>query len=160
MTTAEIYALARRVGFPSETARKMTAIAMKESSGNPRAFNGVGLDESYGLWQINMRGALGPARRAEFGLASNDDLYDPEINARIAYSLWGGNDANLERHWAIYTGPGAAAYARYLAALPAFEGSGSPGRSDQTSPDQVTWTSSDQIIGAIVGGALLYLLFG
>lgn len=127
LSVAQIYAIARRAGFPPETARRMVAIALKESSGDTRAFNGRGADQSYGLWQINMLGALGPARRAQFGLTSNEDLYDPEINARVAHSLWGGDDRNLERHWAIYSGPGAAHYARYLASLPDFEGAGAGG---------------------------------
>ena len=37
----------------------MTAIALRESAGDPNAFNGDAAtgDRSYGLWQINMRDA-------------------------------------------------------------------------------------------------------
>lgn len=66
------------------------AIAMAESSGNPRAHNPVPPDDSYGLWQINMRGNLGPERRAQFGLTSNEQLYDPATNARAMVAISGG----------------------------------------------------------------------
>jgi len=52
---------------------------------NPDASTG---DESYGLFQINMIGDLGPARREKFGLSSNNELYDPVKNAEIAYKMW------------------------------------------------------------------------
>src|SRR3982750_492240 len=60
----------------------MAAIALAESNGNPTAHNAVPPDDSYGLWQINMRGKLGPARRQAFGIQSNTELFDPTKNAR------------------------------------------------------------------------------
>lgn len=101
MTPAEIYSVARNAGFPPSTAVSMTAIAMRESGGNPQAFNGVPPDSSYGLWQINMIGSLGPARLAQFGLSDASELFDPNVNAMAAYAIWGGDDANLSRHWYI-----------------------------------------------------------
>lgn len=93
-TTALIDTL-RRAGFQGPALRTAYAIMMRESRGNPRAFNGnrgTG-DQSYGLFQINMLGDMGPARRREYGLSSNDDLYDPFTNARAAYRLSkGGTD--------------------------------------------------------------------
>lgn len=118
MTPEQIYQLARSVGFPPQTATSMVAIALKESGGNPSAFNGTAPDRSYGLWQINMHGSLGPARRQEFGLAEDSDLFDPETNARAAYAIWAGNDANLARHWYIDRGIN---QSRYLQFLPAAE---------------------------------------
>lgn len=97
----ELYQVARGAGFPAATAVKMVAIALKESGGDPNALNAKPPDESYGLWQINMLGPLGDARLRQFGLSSKSQLYDPAVNARIAYSLWAGSDANLDRHWAI-----------------------------------------------------------
>jgi hypothetical protein len=68
---------------------------MKESTGRPYAHNensNTG-DNSYGLFQINMIGSLGPARREQFGLASNENLFNPLTNAAIAYIISdGGND--------------------------------------------------------------------
>jgi hypothetical protein len=64
----------------------MVAISEPESGGNPRAHNpnaSTG-DNSYGPWQINMLGGMGPERRKEFGIASNEELFDPATNARAA----------------------------------------------------------------------------
>lgn len=84
-TTA--YNLIKKAGGTDEEARTMAAISVAESRGNPRAHNGTYPDDSYGLWQINMLGGMGPERRARFGLKSNEDLYDPETNARVALAL-------------------------------------------------------------------------
>jgi cell wall-associated NlpC family hydrolase len=68
---------------------------MRESGGRPDAFNGnVGTgDRSYGLFQINMLGNLGPARLKQYGLANNEALLDPATNARVAYQMSkGGTD--------------------------------------------------------------------
>ena len=68
---------------------------MRESGGRPDAFNpnrATG-DESYGLFQVNMLGDLGPARRKQFGLRSNQDLLDAATNASVAYRMSkGGKD--------------------------------------------------------------------
>lgn len=114
LTAGQLYQLALSVGFPPSTAVQMTAIALKESGGNTNAYNGTPPDDSYGLWQINMYGNLGPARMAQFGLNAETDLFDPTTNAMAAYTIWGGNDNNLNIAWAIY---GADA-AKYQAALP------------------------------------------
>jgi hypothetical protein len=68
----------------------MTAVALAESGGDERAHNNnpATRDDSYGLWQINMYGSLGPDRRRTFGLTSNNDLFNPETNAKIAGQLW------------------------------------------------------------------------
>lgn len=86
------------------------AIALAESGGNTRAHNAMPPDNSYGLWQINMIGNLGPARRQQFGLSSNDDLFDPAHNAR-AMAVISGKGANF-RPWTTYGG------LRYRAAYP------------------------------------------
>jgi hypothetical protein len=54
----------------------------------PRAFNGRGNDLSYGWMQINMRGSLGPARMASFGLSSYEDLFIPEVNLEAGFALF------------------------------------------------------------------------
>lgn len=76
-------------GFEGENLKQAWAIVMKESSGNPRALNDnprTG-DLSYGLFQINMIGKMGPDRLEKYGLSSNEDLFNPRINARVAYSI-------------------------------------------------------------------------
>lgn len=69
---------------------QMTAVALAESGGDERAhnYNPSTRDDSYGLFQINMFGALGPSRRSSFGLKTNDELFDPATNAKIAGRLW------------------------------------------------------------------------
>jgi Lysozyme like domain len=99
LSTLEIYALARQAGFSQndEEAVIATAIALAESSGNPGAHNDnqqTG-DDSFGLWQINMIGDLGPERRRQFGIASNDQLLDPPTNARAARSVFTAANASF-----------------------------------------------------------------
>lgn len=103
MSPEQIYAVALQAGFPSTTAVKMVAIALRESGGNPNAFNGDSStgDRSYGLWQINMYGNLAAERMRMLGLQSEQQLFEPAVNARAAYKIWNGNDANLARHWYI-----------------------------------------------------------
>lgn len=126
LSIQQLYDLATQAGFPHDAAIKAAAIALKESGGNPRAFNGQGLDESYGLMQINMRGALGPARIREYGLASKEDLYDPATNMRAAYRLWGGDDRNFARHWGTEVEPYASRYRAALQRVQDFFGLGAP----------------------------------
>jgi hypothetical protein len=48
-----------------------------------------------------MLGAMGDARRKKFGLSSNDQLFDPLTNAKIAYAISnGGTNFNP---WTTYT---------------------------------------------------------
>tara|TARA_Y100000310_G_scaffold232883_1_gene235735 strand:+ start:153 stop:2027 length:1875 start_codon:yes stop_codon:yes gene_type:complete len=86
----EIARAARAAGFPEDKIATMTAIAMAESSGDSAALNNnpnTG-DLSYGLWQINMLGDMGPERRKLFGIESNEELLDPLTNARAAYKIY------------------------------------------------------------------------
>lgn len=104
LSPVDLYQLALDAGFPSDKAVQMAAIALRESGGDPSAYNGTPPDDSYGLWQINMYGYLGPARMAEFGLTDKSQLFDPGVNAAAAYQIWGGNDNNLNIAWAINDG--------------------------------------------------------
>ena len=86
----EIARAARKAGFPEDKIATMTAIAMAESSGDSAALNNnpnTG-DLSYGLWQINMLGDMGPERRKLFGIKSNEELLDPLTNAKAAYEIY------------------------------------------------------------------------
>lgn len=100
LSQSEIYTLALHAGLSKQKATVAAAIAMAESSGNPNAHNPVPPDNSYGLWQINMKGKLGPARRAEFGLKSNEDLYVPKTNARVMSEI-SFNGTNFKA-WSTY----------------------------------------------------------
>jgi hypothetical protein len=77
----------------------MAAIAMAESSGNPRAHNSTPPDNSYGLWQINMIGNLGPARRKQLGISSNEQLFDPATNAKAAKMI---KDSQGWNAWTVH----------------------------------------------------------
>lgn len=107
----ELEQIALDAGFTPEEARIMAAIALAESSGNPSALNdnpGTG-DLSYGLWQINMIGNLGPGRLNQFGISSYDELYNPTVNARAARSLYVARGGFED--WSQYNN---GAYKKYL----------------------------------------------
>jgi phage protein D len=108
VTAGQATALARQAGFTGNDAVIMGAIAMAESSGNVRALNSKPPDLSYGLWQINMIGRLGPERRAQLGLSSNEQLYNPATNAKAARAIWQQQGFNA---WSVYK---SGAYRRYL----------------------------------------------
>jgi hypothetical protein len=91
LTLAQIMFLLREVGFPEEVVPKMLAIAKAENPTlNTSIVNNTPEtgDLSYGLFQINMKGDLGPARREMFGIKSNEELFDPLTNAKAAYAVW------------------------------------------------------------------------
>lgn len=85
----------KMAGFRGKDLKEAWAIAKRESNGRPFAYNGnrgTG-DHSFGLFQINMIGSLGPERREKFELRSNAELFDPVRNAEIAhYMSRGGKD--------------------------------------------------------------------
>jgi|GEM_PF-7035913 len=95
----ELRNLALGAGFTPDQARIMEAIAMAESGGNSAAHNKVPPDNSYGLWQINMLGSLGPERRAQLNLSSNDQLFDPATNARAAKLIFNSQGFDA---WSVY----------------------------------------------------------
>jgi hypothetical protein len=90
----ELKELLKAVGFKGEALKLAWGIVMRESRGGPTAHNGNANtgDNSYGLFQINMIGGLGTDRREKYGLATNDDLFDPVTNARIAFLMSGGGE--------------------------------------------------------------------
>jgi Lysozyme like domain len=127
------YDLAIGAGCSPDNAATAAAIAQAESSGNASAYNGVGKDNSYGLWQINMIGNLGPARRAQFGLSSNAQLLDPATNARAMYAV--SNGCTSFSPWSTFT---SGIYQKFLQAF-----SGSPSASNGTTPIDSTSSTLD-----------------
>lgn len=106
----DLMSILKQAGFKGEGLRMAYAIAMAESGGNARAHNGnrnTG-DNSYGLFQINMLGGMGPERRARYGLSSNDALFDPLTNARVAYKMSNGG-----KNWGPWSTYGNGAYRKY-----------------------------------------------
>jgi len=92
LSDGELKELLAAVGFEGKALRTAWAIAKRESSGRPLAYNGnrnTG-DSSYGIFQINMLGNLGVARKEKFDLRSNVLLFDPVINAEITYYMTKG----------------------------------------------------------------------
>jgi Lysozyme like domain len=88
MNGAQVYQLATGAGWNATDARIATQIAWAESSWNPMSHNPVGPDNSYGLWQINMKGDQGPKKLRQYNLANNEALFDAPTNARVAYGHW------------------------------------------------------------------------
>jgi cell wall-associated NlpC family hydrolase len=127
-----------QAGFSGSSLNTAYAIAMAESGGNARAFNGnvnTG-DESYGLFQVNMLGGMGPERRQQYGLSSNDDLYDAEKNAQVAYKMSkGGTD------WSPWSTYKRGDYKKYLGQSGA-EVTVSPGSKAQATPGQTAAKSA------------------
>ena len=96
--------LAKQAGIPEKEIPTMVAIAMAESGGDSGAHNTTYPDNSYGLWQINMLDEpgymLGAERRKQFGLKSNEELFDPVKNAKAAYAIYKQQGFGA---WSVYT---------------------------------------------------------
>ncbi len=93
-TDEELAQLLYAVGFEGKALKVAWAVVKKESNGRPIAFNGntrTG-DSSYGIFQINMIGGLGVDRREKFDLKSNVELFNPVVNAEIAYHMSNGGE--------------------------------------------------------------------
>lgn len=98
-TDEELAQLLSAIGFEGKALRVAWAVVKKESSGRPLAFNGntrTG-DSSYGIFQINMIGGLGVDRRAKYDLNTNTDLFDPVVNAEIAFLM-----SNKGENWSSW----------------------------------------------------------
>ncbi|HWM02503.1 MAG TPA: transglycosylase SLT domain-containing protein [Actinophytocola sp.] len=109
LSPEQIAQYAHDAGFRGSDLTTAVAIAMAESSGRTRAHNPTPPDDSYGLWQINMHGGLGPERRRQFDLNSDRELFDPKTNAEAAFEISGNGDSF--RPWSTYTNGD---YKRYL----------------------------------------------
>jgi hypothetical protein len=122
LTQDQLSAVLQAAGFSGNalsTAQKVVGI---ESGGlptnlNPNASTG---DYSMGLFQINMLGQMGVQRNAEYlkkygsiGYTGPSSLYNPAINAKIAYDMSGGGTdwspwSNTMRKLGMSTGGGVA----------------------------------------------------
>ena len=105
LTDSQLVELLKAVGFKGDKLRTACAIAKAESNGRPFAFNGNAEtgDSSYGVFQINMMGELGPDRREKFDLNSNVELFNPVTNSKITFHMTkGGKDWSA---WSSVNGP-------------------------------------------------------
>jgi len=94
LTDSQLVELLKAVGFKGKGLKTAWAVAKTESNGRPFAFNGntkTG-DSSYGIFQINMLGTLGPDRRDKFELDLNAELFSPVTNAQIVYKMTNGGE--------------------------------------------------------------------
>ena len=101
----------KQAGFGPRGAEIAYAVAMAESGGNINAHNtnaSTG-DNSYGLFQINMIGDLGPGRRKQYGLKNNNQLFNALTNAKIAYQM-----SNKGRDWGAWSTYKNGAYKKFL----------------------------------------------
>lgn len=97
----QVAKLAYDAGWRGKDAQTAVAIAFAESGGDYMQTNFGGRDYSFGLWQINMKDAMGPERRQKYNIASNESLLDPATNARVAYAIY--KDAgNKFTDWSTY----------------------------------------------------------
>jgi len=115
LTDSQLVELLQAVGFKGQDLKEAWAIAKKESHGNPLSHNGnrkTG-DNSFGLFQVNMLGSLGDDRRDKFNLASNAELFNPVVNAQIAYHMSGGG-----KDWSAWKGLKTKAVKFWLAKFP------------------------------------------
>jgi hypothetical protein len=133
----------KQAGGSPASAAVAAAIALAESGGRPDAHNPKPPDDSYGLWQINMLGSLGPARRRQFGLSSNAALFDPLTNAKAAVAISGGGSSFGA--WSTYTN---GAYKSHLSG----QGSGTDTIQGGTGGGQPGGTNWGGIFGGLLGG--------
>lgn len=122
LTPQELKELLALAGFEGKALKQAWAIVMRESTGRPTSHNGNSNtgDNSYGLFQINMIGSLGVDRREKFELKQNSELFNPLLNAQIAYFMSnGGADWGS---WGLgpnaYNGGRAGSYYDWLAKYP------------------------------------------
>lgn len=163
LSAEQIAVAARAGGFPQSEVPIAVAIALAESGGRPNAHNATPPDDSYGLWQINMLGSLGPARRAEFQLTSNTQLFDPVTNARAAYAI---RRKQGWIAWSVYTNgkyrqhlPSTQRFANSIPLLPipdiAIEGGIAVGEALEA---PIKWLNAAMLrVAMFVGGGLLIL---
>jgi hypothetical protein len=104
----------QNAGFSGQSLTTAYGIVKAESGGRANAYNPTGMDDSYGLFQINMenndprnpnmgnkRNAAYLKKYASIGYKGPESLKDPNINARIAYDISkGGTNFNP---WTTYT---------------------------------------------------------
>ena len=96
LSKSELRSILNKVGFTGKNLEMAMAIAFYESTLRPYALNKS--SNCYGLFQINMTGSMGKVRREKYGLTRNEDLYNPIINASIAFKMSnGGTD------WSAWT---------------------------------------------------------
>ena len=140
----------KKAGFSGQGLATAYAVARAESGGRSNAYNppsnGTG-DDSYGIFQINMIGGLGPERLAKtwrdasgstFKLSGKEDLFDPLTNAKVAYHMSNGG-----KNWSAWTTYTSGKYQQFLDP----KGGGTPG-SPGLSPQSYATATPATLTGA------------
>jgi hypothetical protein len=115
LTDSQLVELLKAVGFKGKGLKTAWAVAKAESNGRPFAFNGntkTG-DSSFGIFQINMLGTLGPDRRDKFELDLNAELFSPVRNAEIVYHMTKGGT-----NWSSWSSYNKGAHYKWLKKFP------------------------------------------
>jgi hypothetical protein len=92
----DVAKLVIEVGISENAQAVLVAISHRESSFRTGAYNPVGLDNSWGLWQINTIDGASPQYRRY-------DLTDPYTNARVM-AIMSGSGANLHPWYTQHDG--------------------------------------------------------
>jgi len=111
----DLVKMLKAVGFTGKGLKTAWAVAKAESNGRPFAFNGNAKtgDSSYGVFQINMIGDLGPDRRDKFDLDADAELFSPVKNAKIAFHMTEGGT-----NWKSWKHAKPVQYQRWLKKFP------------------------------------------
>lgn len=96
LSESQLIRILSLAGFKGSGLEMAKSIVFLESTNRPYAFNRS--SNCYGLFQINMTGSLGPNRRAKYGLSQNEDLFNPVINASIAFKMSNGG-----KNWSAWS---------------------------------------------------------
>jgi len=105
---AGLIGIMKQAGATDEEAKVFAKIAIRESGGIPTAHNDDSStgDDSYGLWQINMIGRMGPDRLKRLGINDPKELLDPLVNAKAALMLKRGQMGPGPAGWKPWRGRG------------------------------------------------------
>lgn len=103
LSTMDLIKILTKQGATPQEAIMLSSIAHPESGMNPYAHNPNARtgDNSYGLFQVNMLGKMGPERLRKFGLKSANDLFDPNTNARVALQML--RERGSPKDWTTWT---------------------------------------------------------
>lgn len=91
LSMEELVGIAKGAGFSTDQAVVMAAIAKAQSSGN--LYNNTP-PVNFGVWGINMGGAVGEDRKKDLKLTANEELFNPVTSAKAAFYLFKQSNGN------------------------------------------------------------------
>lgn len=96
LSDVELRSILTKAGFHGRYLEEAIRIVWLESTNRPYALNKS--SNCYGIFQINMSGQMGPDRIKKYNLSKKEDLFNPLINAKIAYHMSNGG-----KNWSAWT---------------------------------------------------------